>query len=140
MKRLLLLALLVAAACTSSRPLVNTNAPVIRVPHDGERIGSLRMVHAEGSVPEGRIGIFAVEPLNASPTIWIQPFAPSVSGGPVSATIYLGTLTVGGGEHYRIYLLACKANHGLRVGEETTLQQIQPVCEWGRPVTVYRER
>lgn len=132
--------------------VVAADTPVIRLPLEGERVGAqlndlcpyadkpCRRVHAEGSVPNETVGIFAVEPLNASPTIWIQPFARDVFGGNVSATVYLGTVNVGAREEYRVYLLACKAGHGLEPDEETTLKDIRHICQWSMPVTVYRER
>jgi hypothetical protein len=125
--------------------------PIVRLPQNGQRVVGgpdndlcpsaekpCREVYAEGSVPDDRIGIFAVEPLKGNGTIYIQPFTPDVFGGDVSQTVYLGRLDAGAREHFRIYLLGCSKGHRLRIGQETTLEKIGAVCTWSRPVTVYR--
>ncbi len=145
MKRMTIVLMLMAAVAAAA-----AEPPEVRMPREGQRIGAdgddacpagrqCWQIHAEGSVPRGHAGIFAVEPLNASPTIWIQNFPPGSAGGNVSASIYLGNVRVGAKEYFRIYLLSCEGNHGLKAGE-TTIEEIPPVCEISAPVTVFRER
>jgi hypothetical protein len=123
---------------------------VIESPVDRQQIGgedddacaerdACWLVDAKGWVPEGRAGIFAVEPLRASPAVWIQPFAPGASGGSVVATVNLGRKLIGAKEWFRIYLLSCVAEHTL-VAEETSFEEIDKYCTRSEPVTVYRVR
>lgn len=126
--------------------------PAIHAPRDGQRIGAAGddacpaakkdcwRISASGVVPAKRVGIFAVEPLEASPDIWIQSFSPTAEGGKVTTTIRLGEVHAGAGEDFRIYLLACKPKHGLKRKEITTIETLRKKCAVSTPVTVHRVR
>jgi hypothetical protein len=125
--------------------------PVITDPVDGQRIGGKKdsacrsaeqpcfRIEAEGRVPEGTYPAFVVEPMSASPRMWVQPRIHSVAAdGSVLGTIYLGEEDNGARELYKIYLLACSSEKAL--GARKTILRVPKGCAVSHAVKVYRAR
>ena len=133
-----------------NREAAEVRVPQIHSPVDGQEIGAegdkactdpagCWQIEAKGSVPRGRAGIFAVEPVRTSPAVWVQPFPPGAAGGTITATVHLGQKHVGAKQSFRIYLLSCAAEHELVAGE-TSFEEIARFCKLSEAVTVYRVR
>jgi hypothetical protein len=124
--------------------------PQILVPRDGQRIGDgdeplcpkapdpCRQIQAEGRVPRGLTPFFGVEPIKASPAIWIQPAIHAVrEDGSFSGLVYLGE-SQHAGETFKIYLFACQDRDRFREGEQ--IRRLPQDCTTSQPVTVTRAR
>ena len=96
-------------------------------------------IRAKGWVPPDRFAFFVVGPVNAAPTMWVQPKIPRVSAdGTFSGLVHLGEPHNGKGEWFKIYVLACSTADALYDGQQIT--DIPDGCEPSDPVDVYRER
>jgi hypothetical protein len=127
------------------------DGPVVTYPANRQKIGGRNdtacrsakqpcfKIDAEGVAPKGMHPVFVVEPLNASPRMWIQPRIHSVAAdGLVTGTIYLGEEDHGANEFYKIYLLACRDADIL--GSRKSILRVPKGCLVSPAVKVFRVR
>ena len=125
--------------------------PTVTYPKDRQKIGEKNdpacppdgqpcyRIEAEGNLPKGTVGAFAVEPMAVSPRMFIQPHIHAVADdGSVSSTIYLGEEDNGAKQSFKIYLLACRDESVL--GERKSVLRVPAGCVASSPVKVYRLR
>lgn len=153
MRSILAAALLLTACATTTNvlPPSPSSAPQIRFPKNGQHIGqsgdaacpnpeqACYKIRAEGTIGAAATPFFAVQPVMATPQMWIQPLIPAArADGSFSSLIYLGEPAVGAGQYFKVYLFACKDADRFREGD--VLRQLPTDCQVSEPVEIFRER
>lgn len=124
---------------------------VLLAPTEGQHIGAAQdalcpetektchKIRVAGRVPEGRAPFLAVEPVQVSGRLWIQPpIHGKKPDGSFSGLVYLGEPHNGAGESFKIYVFGCADEDRYKEGEQ--ILQLPKDCLVSDPVEVYRER